>query len=222
MLSFGAEGMQCHHLGRQTFEPTRPGHHQPLHGPCPRAHSHRICASRSLLSALSLLCCTGGNSQRASGTQLRERQGPAGSTCCAKELRKCCYSGEELAATRCEGWSPDVRGTSASHNWESCLPPQWRSCSVIPSFLSHLLLPKQSASSKLPLNSDKKGMITEHSNILCVNQSTSHYVMQWLPWCATHSSWEPAQPGCFGPSSHANLTFCLWKSLVVSLSTNAS
>ena len=53
------------------------------------------------------------------------------------------------------------------------------SLSVIPSFLSYLLLPKQSANSKLSLNSDKKGMITDCSNILHVNQSTSHYVMQW-------------------------------------------
>lgn len=118
-----AGGMRCHHLGGQTFQPTWPEHHQPLHSPCPRAHSHRIYANRPLLSVLSLPCCTGGSSQRASGTQLGERQTPAGSTCCAKELRKCCCSGEESAATRCEGWSPDVRGMSASHNWESCLPP---------------------------------------------------------------------------------------------------
>lgn len=52
-------------------------------------------------------------------------------------------------------------------------------------FLSYLLLPKQSASSKLSLNSDKNGMITKCSNNLCVNQSTSHYVMQW------HIHYEP-------------------------------
>lgn len=96
----------------------------------------------------------GGSRQKAGGTQ-QEMQTPAVSTCCAKELRKHCYSREEPATTRCEGRSPDVGGMSASHNWERCLPPQWQSRSVIPSFLSYLLLPKQSASSKLSLSSTR-------------------------------------------------------------------
>lgn len=65
----------------------------------------------------------GSSRQKACGTQQEERQTPAASTCCAKDLRKHCYGGGEPATTRCEGRSPDVGGMLASHNWERYLPP---------------------------------------------------------------------------------------------------
>lgn len=83
-----------------------PGHRQPLH-----AHWHGARKPQDLCQQTLSLC------------PIPPMQTPAASTCCAKELRKHCYSRGEPATTRCEGRSPDVGGMLASHNWERYLPP---------------------------------------------------------------------------------------------------
>lgn len=145
------------------------------------AHSPRIFVSRPFLSVLSPLCWAMGCKQIAGMLQQEGKQTPTehllGQGVDDMLLQR--------RVSNCQMWGMFSRcwGNVSLPQLGKLLTSIMAESHVVPSFPSYLVLPKQSASSKLSLNSDKNGMITECSNNLHVNQSTSHYVMQWHIHC---------------------------------------